>query len=70
MAGTKDGGHKCYNTITTRFGVDFYKNIGRLGGLVCGVKKGFAANPELAKKAGRKGGTISRRGKVKYDESR
>ena len=70
MSGTKDGGYKCRNTIIARFGVDYYKDIGRRGGLVCGVKKGFAANPELARKAGKKGGTISRRGRAKHYESR
>ena len=63
MAGTKDGGYKCRDTIIARFGNGYYKNMGRKGGLVCGIKKGFAANPELAKMAGRKGGKISQRGK-------
>lgn len=63
MAGTKDGGAKCYNTIITRYGDNYYKAMGRKGGLVCGTKKGFAANIELARQAGRKGGKISRRGK-------
>lgn len=65
MAGTKEGGAKCRNTIFERHGEDYYKNIGRKGGLVCGIKKGFAANPQLAKEAGRKGGKISRRGKAR-----
>lgn len=65
MAGTKEGGLKCRNTNFERYGSDYYKNIGRKGGSVCGTKKGFAANPQLAKEAGRKGGTISRRGKAR-----
>lgn len=42
------------------------KKIGALGGSKPTVKpKGFAANPELARKAGAIGGRISRRGKAK-----
>lgn len=64
MSGTKEGGRKCRNTNLARYGADYYKEMGRKGGLVCGTKKGFAANPELARIAGRKGGKISRRGKA------
>lgn len=70
MSGTREGGYKCRNTNLERYGQDYYKNMGRKGGSVCGTKKGFAANIELAKAAGRKGGTISRRGKSKKHESR
>lgn len=64
MSGTRIGGIKARKTNYDRNGKDFYKRIGKLGGSVRGIKKGFAANPELAKEAGRKGGKISRRGKV------
>ena len=64
MAGTKAGGIKARNTIYATIGRDFYKNIGRIGGQN-GHTGGFAANPELAKIAGAKGGRISRRGKAK-----
>lgn len=67
MVGTRDGGYKCRNTIINRFGADYYKVMGRKGGLVCGTKKGFASNPDLAREAGRKGGKISRRGKAKHE---
>lgn len=67
MVGTRDGGYKCRNTIISRFGPDYYKAMGRKGGLVCGTKKGFASNPDLAREAGRKGGKISRRGKAKHE---
>lgn len=59
---TREGGLKTAQTNKTRHGEDFYRKIGELGG-----KKsrggGFAANPELAKIAGSKGGRASRKGK-------
>jgi general stress protein YciG len=68
MSGTREGGLKAAKTNKERHGQDFYKGIGKSGG-----KKsrggGFAANPELAKLAGAKGGKISRRGKVKETKS-
>ena len=65
MSGTKAGGIKAAKTNKELHGDDFYKKIGKKGGKVMGVMKGFAANRELASKAGRKGGLISRRGKSK-----
>ena len=64
MAGTKQGGQKAAATNKSRHGSDFYANIGRKGGQVKGTRGGFAANPELAKIAGAKGGRISRRRKA------
>lgn len=64
MAGTKAGGQKAAATIKKKYGKDFYAEIGRKGGQN-GHTGGFAANPELAKEAGRKGGKISKRGKAK-----
>lgn len=64
MAGTKAGGLKAAATNIERHGKDFYKEMGRKGGKN-GKTGGFAANPKLAKIAGRKGGLISRRGKAK-----
>ena len=61
MAGNKIGGQKAAITNKERHGDDFYRNIGRKGGMN-GHTGGFASNPELAKIAGRKGGMISRRG--------
>lgn len=58
MAGTKAGGKKAAATNKAKHGVKFYANIGRKGGLN-GHTGGFAANPQLAKQAGRKGGLIS-----------
>ena len=64
MAGTKEGGKKAAATNKAKYGKAFYAEIGRKGGKN-GHTGGFAANPALAKIAGRKGGQISRRGKAK-----
>lgn len=64
MAGTKAGGKKAAATNKARHGSDFYARIGQKGGSVMGTKGGFAANPELARIAGAKGGRISRRRKA------
>lgn len=63
MAGTKAGGLKARATNLKRHGHDFYQRIGAKGGHN-GNTGGFAANPELAKWAGSKGGKISKRGKA------
>ena len=63
MAGTVAGGKKAAATNLARHGKDFYRNIGRIGGRN-GTTGGFAANPELARIAGAKGGRISKRRKV------
>ena len=60
MSGTKDGGLKAAKTNMEKYGGDFYKNNGRKGGMK-GHKGGFAANPELARKAGAIGGRKSKR---------
>lgn len=65
MSGTKSGGMKARNTNYERHGDDFYKRIGAKGGRN-GHTGGFAANRELARIAGKKGGSISRRGKAKW----
>jgi len=64
MAGNSIGGKKAAAANKERHGDDFYSKIGTKGGSVKGVKKGFAANPDLARKVGARGGTISRRGKA------
>ena len=64
MAGTKAGGQKAANTNKAKYGKDFYAEIGRKGGRN-GHTGGFAANPELAKIAGTKGGKRSKRGPAK-----
>lgn len=68
MAGKKEGGIKAAQTNKERHGEDFYREIGAIGGRVRGVKKGFAAHPEIARWAGSKGGKISKRGKAKKND--
>lgn len=69
MSGTKAGGLKTAATNKLRNGEDFYARIGRIGGKVCG-KKGFAMNPDLARRAGAIGGKLSKRGpNKKYDKT-
>jgi len=66
MAGTKAGGAKAAATVKLKYGEDYYKKIGKVGGRR-GTTGGFFANRELASTAGAKGGKISRRGKGKKD---
>lgn len=65
MAGTVIGGKKAAKTNKKKHGDNFYAEIGRKGGKN-GHTGGFAANPQLAKEAGRKGGKISKRGPAKH----
>ena len=64
MAGTKEGGKKAAATNKAKYGNDFYREMGRIGGRN-GHTGGFASNPVLAREAGRRGGLISRRGPAK-----
>lgn len=73
MAGTRAGGQKTAKTNIEKYGEDYYRNLGRKGGRN-GHSGGFASEVigrdgltgwQRAKIAGRKGGTISRRGKSK-----
>lgn len=59
MAGTKKGGLKAAAKNLEK-NPNFYAEIGAKGGRN-GNTGGFAANPELARIAGRKGGRKSRR---------
>lgn len=67
MAGTIAGGKKAAAKNLEK-DPNFYANIGRKGGKN-GRTGGFAANPELARIAGAKGGRISRRRKADASES-
>jgi general stress protein YciG len=60
MAGTEAGGKAAAVTNKKKYGADFYTRIGAKGGQASNTG-GFAANPELAREAGRKGGTLSSR---------
>ena len=62
MPGNKIGGLKARETNFKKYGKEFYRIIGSKGGQQKPSKpRGFAANPELARAAGAKGGRISRR---------
>ena len=63
MAGTVEGGKKAAAKNLAR-DPDFYIKLGKIGGRN-GTTGGFAANRELARIAGKKGGQISRRGPAK-----
>lgn len=70
MAGTKAGGKKAAATNKAKNGEDFYARIGRKGGQN-GHTGGFAANPQLARIAGRKGGlTSSKNPQMSLEERR
>ena len=73
MSGTIAGGKKAAATNKSKYGDEFYANIGRKGGRN-GHAGGFASlkvgkdgltGAERAKVAGAKGGTISKRGPAK-----
>jgi len=63
MAGTTKGGRIAAQKNKQLYGSDFYARIGAVGGKR-GRTGGFAANHELARIAGAKGGRVSRRNKV------
>lgn len=75
MPGNTHGGRQAASTIRKRYGQDFFKQIGRVGGSASS-NGGFASNkvgtdgltgPERAKIAGAVGGAKSRRCKVEVD---
>lgn len=61
MPGNITGGRKASETNRRRYGEDFYKRIGAIGGRN-GHTGGFTNNPALAALAGRKGGRRGKRG--------
>lgn len=72
MAGNRDGGRKAAETNMAKYGPDFYRNIGRKGG-INGHDGGFASKgigkdgltgPERAKIYGSVGGKVSKRGRA------
>ncbi len=64
------GGKKAALTNKKQHGDNFYSEIGRIGGAVKGVKKGFAANNDLAKQAGSLGGKNSKRIWTPYERAK
>lgn len=68
MAGTKEGGARAAATNKAKYGEDFYKSIGSLGGQAKGIPKGFGAGEEGKERArvfGAIGGAKSKRGPSK-----
>lgn len=70
MSGTRAGGLKTKAKVIARFGKDYYRQMGHIGGCN-GTTGGFACldtgadgltGPERARVAGARGGKISRRG--------
>lgn len=63
MPATRAGGIKAAVTIKQKYGDEFYKNIGRQGGLKSRNGGFAAATPEQVREWGRKGGLKSRKAK-------
>lgn len=57
---TKAGAIKAKNTVLAKYGAGYYAKIGAMPH----PRGGFKGRPDLAKIAGARGGTISRRGKA------
>jgi hypothetical protein len=60
MAGTKAGGQRAAESNKLKYGEDFYKRIGSIGGKL-GHTGGFFADRALARRAGAIGGRRSKR---------
>ena len=78
MVGTKAGGLKARNTNLKKYGTDFYKNIGRMGGSIS-TTGGFASlkvgkdgltGPERARIVAAIGGARGSRKGVKNGEGK
>ena len=66
MPGTLEGGKKAAKANLERHGQNYYSELGRKGGKAKHTKpRGFAANTELARLAGKRGGELSNRGPSK-----
>ncbi len=60
MPGTKEGAAKARAAIIAKYGKDFYKTVGALGGAASNTG-GFYKRPDLARAAGLIGGYKSKR---------
>lgn len=70
--GSREGALKTAQTIKEKYGKDFYSRIGKKGGTNGRGEfytGGFAGDKELAARAGRIGGKISKRGAAKKKEA-
>lgn len=63
MPATREGGIKAAETNKKRYGKDFYKRIGAIGGKISRDGGFAAATPEQRSEWGRKGGLKSRKNK-------
>lgn len=63
MSGTREGGAKAAATNKQRYGANFYRQIGQLGGRAS-TGGGFAADRQFAAAMGRIGGRTSRRKRI------
>jgi len=66
MSGNSAGGKAAAQTNKQRYGEDFYRDNGKKGGQAR-VKKGWGANHDLAVRAGRIGGSRSKRRPAYFD---
>lgn len=62
MAGTALGAKNTALTNKMRYGKDYYKRIGSIGGKAENPNKGFGYDPEKSRKLGAQGGRLSKRG--------
>lgn len=69
MAGNKSGGLAAAKLNKEKYGEDFYKRIGAIGGKK-GTTGGFYGRSEAARLAGSKGGKVSKRTKPWSAEER
>jgi len=60
MGGTREGGLYTKELLLEKYGKDYYRYIGQIGGRK-GHTGGFYGNRDLASEAGRLGGMISKR---------
>ncbi len=61
MSGTVAGGIKAAEKNIERHGKDFFKTIGKIGGLAKNPRKGFGSNKERAIASGRLGGLAKKK---------
>lgn len=65
MSGNAIGGAKAAAVNKAKYGEDFYKRIGAIGGSKTGIEKGFSLMTiEERAELGRRGGLKSKRGKA------
>lgn len=61
MAQTEQGAKKAVQTHYDKYGADYYRNIGKLGGSAeRKTPRYWEINPDAARESGRKGGKVKR----------